>query len=249
MNLKIKNLFTICFFVLMIDSVLYSQKGKALLVEYKTIRLKEPDVRPQDNQIDPQMKKQVKEMVNDVLKMRFHLFCNDSIAVFKKIDEITSDIKSPIERYFNSGVFTVDFNKKEVIKHTESLGEYYRVLYPFEQYKWEITSETKEINGYMCYKATTTKSVYSQLKNRMVTTTPTVWFTPAIPVTAGPFGLNGLPGLILEATLNKNLYYIATSIQLDYKQKDKKEFVIPKKGKIVTEAELEGIQVNLIKNN
>lgn len=227
------------------SNTVFSQKGKSILVEYKTV-LENTVV---NNNYTPQEKKMVDQMGNDLLAMRFHLYCNDSVAVFKKIEDLTIENPSPVQAVIGSGVYTIDFNKKENIKHVESMGELYRVLYPFEQYKWQITSETKIIDGYTCYKATTTKATYSQLKNRMVTLTPTVWFTPAIPATAGPFGLNGLPGLILEATLNNKTSYAATLIKVDYKMKDKKEFIIPTKGKLVTEAELEGVQMNVIKNN
>src|SRR5690606_16426604 len=57
-------------------------------------------------------------------------------------------------------------------------------------YKWKITNETKQIQNYNCYKATTTFR-----GNNFE-----VWFTPEIPINAGPWKWCGLPGLILEAT-------------------------------------------------
>src|SRR5690606_31555374 len=57
-------------------------------------------------------------------------------------------------------------------------------------YTWKITTETKKIKDYTCYKATTTFR-----GNNFE-----VWFTPDIPINAGPWKWYGLPGLILEAT-------------------------------------------------
>lgn len=57
-------------------------------------------------------------------------------------------------------------------------------------YSWKITNETKKIKDYTCYKATTTFR-----GNNFE-----VWFTPDIPINAGPWKWYGLPGLILEAT-------------------------------------------------
>lgn len=57
-------------------------------------------------------------------------------------------------------------------------------------YSWEITNETKQIQNYTCYKATT-----SFRGNAFE-----VWFTPDIPINAGPWKWYGLPGLIVEAT-------------------------------------------------
>ena len=57
-------------------------------------------------------------------------------------------------------------------------------------YKWNITNETKKINEFTCYKATTTFR-----GNNFE-----AWFTPDIPINAGPWKWYGLPGLIVEAT-------------------------------------------------
>lgn len=61
---------------------------------------------------------------------------------------------------------------------------------------WELTNETKTINGYLCYKAT---SIYhNQTWNDNPKFEISAWYTPRIPVPFGPNGYHGLPGLILE---------------------------------------------------
>lgn len=52
---------------------------------------------------------------------------------------------------------------------------------------WEITDEQKEISGYNCKKAL--------LKDNPQVS---VWFTPEIAVSGGPYTFFGLPGLVLE---------------------------------------------------
>lgn len=57
-------------------------------------------------------------------------------------------------------------------------------------YSWQITNETKQIQNFTCYKATTS----------FRGNTFEAWFTPEIPISAGPWKWYGLPELILEAT-------------------------------------------------
>lgn len=60
--------------------------------------------------------------------------------------------------------------------------------------EWELFDETKKINNFLCQKA------ICNFRGR----TYIAWFTNDIPVSLGPWKLNGLPGLILEAYDSKN---------------------------------------------
>ncbi len=65
-----------------------------------------------------------------------------------------------------------------------------------EKIHWKITSERKKINGLTAIKAT---GVY---KNKSVT----AWFTPDLPIDAGPEFFHGLPGLILSVQWGDYVY-------------------------------------------
>lgn len=79
-------------------------------------------------------------------------------------------------------------------------------LLPFD---WTITDNTKEILGYECIGAET------DFHGRKWT----VWFSPEIPVNNGPWKLQGLPGLIMEATDGSGRYrFEATGIQQTHKE-------------------------------
>lgn len=56
--------------------------------------------------------------------------------------------------------------------------------------QWKLSPERKEIDGYMCNKAV------ADFGGR----TWIVWYTTEIPLSFGPWKLNGLPGLILDAS-------------------------------------------------
>ena len=69
--------------------------------------------------------------------------------------------------------------------------------------EWKLSNDTKLIGKFTCKKATTF------FRGRQYT----AWFTPEIPVPFGPWKLQGLPGLILEAyDVNKYVFwYFKTS--------------------------------------
>lgn len=67
--------------------------------------------------------------------------------------------------------------------------------------KWKLFNETKIINNYKCYKATILEEM-SNGKTKVVT----AWYCPEIPVSVGPKGYGGLPGLIFELQ-DKNVVF------------------------------------------
>jgi len=97
---------------------------------------------------------------------------------------------------------------------------------------WTITDKSKQIANYNCLQAT------CKFRGRYYT----AWFTPEIPISAGPWKLQGLPGLILEATdKTKEVQYLFTSIAYPYKSKQPIEIKAPTKNrnkKIMTLLEL-----------
>jgi len=78
--------------------------------------------------------------------------------------------------------------------------------------QWEITNTIKKIEGLTVQKAIT------KFRGRNYV----AWFTPEIPVSLGPWKLNGLPGLILEAyDTNKEMLFLFKKIEYPYKNKIK----------------------------
>jgi len=70
--------------------------------------------------------------------------------------------------------------------------------------EWTIENEIKNIQGYVCQKATTTFLGRSYI----------AWFAREIPISNGPWKLGGLPGLILQASDTQNHYFFeCTGIQ------------------------------------
>lgn len=77
---------------------------------------------------------------------------------------------------------------------------------------WTLENETKEIEGFLCYKATSTKKVNNSKGNFVF---PIVaWYCPKIPISFGPNGYGNLPGLILELQV-RNVVYGVRKIDLN----------------------------------
>lgn len=129
---------------------------------------------------------------------------------------------------------------------------------PVAELGWEIGDSTKTILGYECVMA----SVNYHGRRW------TAWFSPEIPVIAGPWKLTGLPGLILEATADGNQYsFIATGIQQtdkhitpiylanDYEKTDRIKFLRARRsfldnplGKINAQFAGSGVSVSKVQN-
>ena len=122
--------------------------------------------------------------------------------------------------------------------------------------EWNFTGESKQIGKYMAYEAT-----YTQMQNppqfRMsfgrrgnndeekekepekIEITVSVWFTPDIPISAGPDNYFGLPGLVLMVQDNKKVL-VCTEVQMN--PEDKIKLTPPKKGDEVTWKEFNEIR-------
>jgi GLPGLI family protein len=105
---------------------------------------------------------------------------------------------------------------------------------------WEITEEEKEILGYTCIKAIGNKV----FENSKISSSVIVaWFTKDIQVSHGPKGINGLPGLILEAHYGSSHFY-ANNINLE----PQKPISKPVKGEEINEEEFSQLMRSAVKN-
>ncbi len=97
---------------------------------------------------------------------------------------------------------------------------------PIDTIKWKLTGNSKSILNLNCLEA--------ELMGSKVKTI--AWFTPEIPVSAGPEDFSGLPGLILVVDIdNGETSIIAKSVEL--KPIDTKLIAKPKGGRKVTQQE------------
>ena len=86
--------------------------------------------------------------------------------------------------------------KKRTITNRERIfiEKFYIVDSLKNLFEWKLTQNKKIVLGYECQEA------IAEFRGRKYT----AYFTPEIPVQNGPWKFHGLPGLILEVSMNKN---------------------------------------------
>lgn len=128
----------------------------------------------------------------------------------------------------------INFKKDSIYSQGQVFKTTYYVKDPLHEPSWKILPDTKNISGYACQKAT------GNFRGRDYD----VWFTNEIPIQAGPWKLNGLPGLIIYAEDHTgSIRFTATSVSELASVSLKATYLdLPKFGKTVTLREYVGLK-------
>ena len=117
--------------------------------------------------------------------------------------------RSSITVVTNEQGFLFHNNLESKTFHSRDNGFRY-VKEPTPKIDWKISSETKKIGTKEVYKAT------ASFRGRHFT----AWFSPDIPLPYGPWKLQGLPGLILEAyDTHKEIYWYFKELEYPTEKK------------------------------
>ena len=119
-----------------------------------------------------------------------------------------------------------DLSAKVQIEKREFMTREFLIGSPSGSTNWKITGNQKLIMNYPCQEA-------SMVNGK---DTVRVWFTPLIPVPAGPGVYNGLPGLVLAVDIN-NGKQILNARSVDLTPVADNQIAKPGKGKKVTREE------------
>lgn len=156
---------------------------------------------------------------------------------YAKIKEAWGDYywEEPEERiYMNTETGEYKQNK-------DLMGKPFLIDDELDTPEYKLTNEQGTVLGYMCTKATCT----------IDSTDYEIWFTMQIPVSHGPFGLHGLPGMILKAVSDDgNVVIIAQGVELgpltdeDWAFDDKGKKVTMDEFKEIAKAKYEEMEKN-----
>ncbi|QQT26049.1 GLPGLI family protein [Sphingobacterium spiritivorum] len=127
------------------------------------------------------------------IKQDMYVYVSPNYSYYSKMQPETFSPNQMTFSYDNIPSDVVDsylYNKssQEYFK-MEFAGNLFRIKTEKKSIDWDIKDEEKEIGGYKCIKAVGT------FGGR----TYEAWYTPELPYAYGPWKLDGLPGLILEA--------------------------------------------------
>ncbi|MCZ8089197.1 GLPGLI family protein [Flavobacterium sp.] len=217
----------ICLILLLLNLVVYSQ-DKTIYVEYK--------VTLADDGSFTKNKMFADDFLNAVKaadQLVFGLLINDKGSKFYQVDTgIENSFEIDAAKMYSKYMGVIYSLEDQVLKEKQFLGQ---DIYLKEKKveNWILTSETKQIDNYLCYKATNT---YTVVNIKGTFKFPVIaWYCPKLPYSFGPLGYGNLPGLILELQV-RNVNYHSKNIDLRTKLDFNTDFL--KKATLLSEEEL-----------
>lgn len=204
--------------------------------------------------ITPEMQKTIEERMKGMFEKTFILNFDKNTSIYKEEEKLDAPgTQSGGMRMMSSmmgggGTFYKNVKDKSYIVDKEFMGKEFLVKDSLPTLKWKMESETREIGGYMCMKATATRpasktdfrnfrpkkaeekkeGVKADAKDKKTNfmdeiempkdITVTAWYSPEIPINNGPENYWGLPGLILEVNDGKTTI-LCSKIVLNTKEK------------------------------
>lgn len=175
-----------------------------------------------------------KAVIENLNLFKFNLEFLKNKSLFKQnsiMDDDRQNMKIKIASAMleSENEYFVDTDKKIKNTYLNVYGEKFIIIDSLA--KWNLSNDSKQINSYKCYRATTVRVVVNS-KGKFVKKVE-CWYAPEIPLSHGPKGYGGLPGLIIELTEDKYIYTVK-----NIKFKKIKNIKKPAGGIIVTEAKL-----------
>ncbi|GEP51662.1 GLPGLI family protein [Flavobacterium noncentrifugens] len=222
--------------------------------------------------ITPEMRKMIEDRMKGMFEKTFILNFDKITSTYKEEEKLDAPgqqqsqfgggVKMMASMMGGGGTFYKNIKDKNYVVDKEFMGKEFLVKDSLPKLNWKMESETRQIGGYNCFKATAVRPVSkSDLRNikfkndkkdaaktesKEKTTsimeelempeniTITAWYTPEIPVSQGPENYWGLPGLILEANDGKTTI-LCSKIVLN--PKDKAVIKAPTNGKVISQKE------------
>lgn len=223
-----------------------------------------------NREFTPEMRTRMEERMKTMFEKTFTLNFDKTTSIYKEEEKLEAPGQGGGFRMMGSmmgsgGTYFKNIKDKNYVVDKEFFGKEFLIKDTLTTYKWKMESESRQIGGYTCYKATakipasktdfrnfrpkqestatetdTTKAKKEKSTNFMdnfelpTEITITAWYTPEVPISQGPEGYWGLPGLILEVNDGKTTILCS---KLILNTKDKAEIKASTNGKVVSQKE------------
>jgi GLPGLI family protein len=198
--------------IILFSSITINAQIKNITVEYGVVIGEEEKISDKNSGLS----EYYKSAMDNAKHLSFILRYANKISFFTDKEEMNDDAHGiAFAKAFSGFIGPVycDYNENCSYAAVDNrITGKYCLKSPIKKYDWQLTTETKTIEGFLCYKATA-KDIVVNPKGTF-TFTITAWYCPQIPIAIGPLSLNGLPGLILE-TERRNVVYGARKITLN----------------------------------
>lgn len=166
----------------------------------------------QEDSKNPQVNARWERILSTIPSLEFSLRANKEFYKFEKTDVLDSDFyaaqKSALMTVAGNRIY---YKNPEIKLVNETfIGQKYNIPLR-KKLNWTITRETKNILGFSCIKAVSNFTTFDPDEKEILINVE-AWFAPEINIYAGPFGMDNLPGLVLEAYEDERFSYYATKI-------------------------------------
>jgi GLPGLI family protein len=268
-EMNTKNLYTIALFFSIF--VLHAQKDFQGMAVYES-KTSTSDFKSRiegNKNITPEMQKMIEERMKKMFEKTFFLNFDKSASIYKEEEKLDAPgqgqggMRMMSSFMGGGGTYYKNVKEKKYTVDKEFMGKEFLIKDSLITYKWQLSSETRVIGGYNCFKATAvipaSKTDFRNFKAKPKEEvkegepkkeekrtnfmdefdlpkeiTITAWYTPEIPINQGPEGYWGLPGLILEVNDGKTVI-LCSKVVLN--SKEKVEIKAPSNGKEISQKE------------
>jgi len=222
----------VLFTILLLAGRTYGQNGEMLsgVVSYS-------DVAKVEIKIEGDASQFAHMLPNEIKSEKQLVFTKDE-TIYKSKEEATNleDAMSEggqvmkISMGVSNDILYTSLEDGKTIEQKDFMSRQFLISGEVAKPAWKITGSQKTILGYPCMEAMMEKD---SIEVR-------AWFTSSIPVPAGPASYYGLPGLVLEVSLDGGDHLI-TAQSVELKSIGADDLEKPKKGKKVTREEYDQI--------
>ncbi len=179
----------------------------------------------------PKSNTQKMELLFSEKETLYKNFSNDSSSNETSISDGDENVQIKMIMKMPENKLYKDLSSKQIVEQRKMFDKKFLIKYLDDKISWKMTGQQDSILDYPCYQAEYTKDSIKVI----------AWFTPNIPISAGPSKYGQLPGLILKVDIDNGRTTIIAK-RIVSKKLEKGEIEKPSKGKKVSLDEYEKIQ-------